>query len=98
MLKENFTVILQKIAPLLLFIGVFYFLIIRPQSKRHEEHQKLIESLKIGDQVATSGGIVGKIIEIKDKVIVLESCQTKIEVLKFSIYNVRESKNEEVSK
>lgn len=53
--------------PLLLIFGIFYFLIIRPQSNKMKEHQELIKNLKKGDEVITNGGIVGKIFDIDDK-------------------------------
>ncbi len=49
--------------PFLLIIVVFWFLIIRPQSKRFKEHQAMIKALKKGDRVVTGGGIVGKIVK-----------------------------------
>ncbi|EPE37944.1 membrane protein yajC [Candidatus Photodesmus katoptron] len=48
------------------FALVFYFLIYRPQSKRIKEHKKLISSITKGDEVLTSGGLVGKIIKISE--------------------------------
>lgn len=56
----------------LLIIVVFYFLLIRPQSKRAKEHKKLLESVSIGDEVVTTGGIVAKITRLKDSFVVLE--------------------------
>ncbi len=49
-----------------------YFLIIRPQSKRAKEHRELMASLKTGDEVVTSGGLLGKINKISDNFVVLE--------------------------
>jgi preprotein translocase subunit YajC len=59
------------ILPAVLF-GVFYFLVIRPQNKRHKEHQALVDSIKVGDEVMTSGGILGKITRITDQYVALE--------------------------
>ena len=58
--------------PLLLIIVVFYFFMIRPQVKRQKETRKFRESLAKGDKVVTTGGIYGKISEVKDTYIVLE--------------------------
>lgn len=59
-----------------LMIGVFflimYFMIIRPQSKQAKEHRRLIESLSKGDEVTTSGGLVGKITDVGDQHVKLE--------------------------
>ena len=56
----------------LMLVVVFYFLLIRPQSKRAKEHRELVASVGVGDEVVTSGGILGTIIEVKDNFVVLE--------------------------
>lgn len=66
------TELLKSFLPLLLIILIFYFLMIRPQMKRQKEIQKFRDSLAKGDKVITTGGIYGKIIEIKDNAVVLE--------------------------
>ena len=63
---------LMSMLPLLLIVVVFYFFMIRPQMKRQKETRKFRESLSKGDKVVTTGGIYGKIVEVKDTVIVLE--------------------------
>jgi len=63
---------LMSFLPLLLIIVVFYFFMIRPQVKRQKETRKFRESLKKGDKVVTTGGIYGKITEIKETTIILE--------------------------
>ena len=52
--------------------GIFYFLVIRPQSKKAKEHQKMLSELKKGDDVVTQGGIIGKITGIKDNELTLQ--------------------------
>jgi len=52
--------------PLLLFIVIFYFLLIRPQKKRQKQHQDMLNSIKRGDMVVTAGGIYGTVKDIKD--------------------------------
>jgi len=54
------------------FIGIFYFFMIRPQRKRHQEHQELISELKRGDSVITAGGIYGQIESISEDSIVIK--------------------------
>ena len=74
-------------APLiLLFLGVFYFIVWRPQSKARKEHEQLITTLKKGDEVVTEGGIVGKIAAVEDHIVVLEvSDKNRMRVKKESI-------------
>jgi preprotein translocase subunit YajC len=55
-----------------LFIGVMYFLLIRPQQKRQKEHRQLIESLAKGDDVITIGGLHGRVLTVADDFIDLE--------------------------
>jgi preprotein translocase subunit YajC len=57
---------------LLLIVVVFYFFMIRPQMKRQKELKKFRESLQKGDKVVTTGGIYGKVVEIKESVVVVE--------------------------
>lgn len=63
---------LMSFLPLLLIVVVFYFFMIRPQMKRQKETRKFREGLAKGDKVVTTGGIYGKITEIKETTIVLE--------------------------
>lgn len=68
--KDEFSIV--SFIPLILIFTVFYFLIIRPQSKKFKEHQALVNNLKIGDKVITNGGIIGVVREINDKENLLE--------------------------
>jgi preprotein translocase subunit YajC len=54
------------------FIALFYFMLIRPQSKRAKEHKALIGKLATGDEVVTTGGLLGKIAEVGDTFLTLE--------------------------
>lgn len=58
---------LGQLLPIFLIIGVFYFLLIRPQQKRQRQLQETIESLKAGDRVITNGGIIGVITMVREK-------------------------------
>ncbi len=70
--------------PLILIFVIFYFFLIRPQQKKVKEHKLMVENLKRGDKVITSGGIVGSIERVidNDKVEVLISENIKVEVVK----------------
>jgi len=63
---------LMSFLPLILIFVIFYFLLIRPQSKKAKEHKQMLESLKKGDKVMTSGGILGVIEDIDGEVITLK--------------------------
>lgn len=63
----------QGILMLLFVVAIFYFLLIRPQSKRLKEHRAMIKGLKRGDEVITSGGIIGKIVKVEsDDILAVE--------------------------
>ncbi len=75
---------------IVLIIGVFYFLLIRPQQKRQQKWQQMLGNLKIGDRITTSGGIRGTILAIKDDSIQLRvpPDNLRIEVVKSAIASV----------
>jgi preprotein translocase subunit YajC len=64
--------------PLLLVFGVFYFLLIRPQQQKAKAHQTMLANLKKNDEVVTSGGLHGTVIEIGDRIVKLEIARNVI--------------------
>lgn len=58
--------------PMVAMVGIFYFLVLRPQSKKAKEHQAMLSELKKGDEVVTQGGIIGKISGISDTELTLQ--------------------------
>ena len=76
-------------APLLMmvvFIVIFYFLLIRPQQKKAKEHQAMLAKIAAGDEVVTSGGILGKVVEVGDSFATVEIAEgVRIKVQKFQI-------------
>lgn len=81
-------------APLLLIFVIFYFLIIRPQQKRQRDLQKMIENLKKGDRIVTTGGVIGTVTSIQNDYVVIkvgDNENFKIEVLKNAVTGLRES-------
>ena len=69
---------------------MFYFMLIRPQSKKAKEHEELLKNLKPGDKVLTTSGILGVIVGVKDKSVTLRSADTKLEVTKSAVTEVTE--------
>ena len=78
---------LGTVLMLVVMIGVFYFLLIRPENKRKKEAEQMRSSVKTGDQVTTIGGIVGTVISVKDDKFVLETGadQVRVEFAKWAI-------------
>ena len=71
---------------MIIFFVIFYFMLMRPQMKQAKEHKKLIENLNKGDEVVTSGGLLGKISMVDENFIVLEVApQTEIKIQKQSV-------------
>lgn len=67
---------LQLVLMVALFFGIMYFMIIRPQSKKAKEHIALLDALNKGDEVVTSGGILGKISKLGDNFVELKVSET----------------------
>jgi preprotein translocase subunit YajC len=63
---------MPMIVMMLLMLVVFYFLLIRPQQKRHKEHQGMLAKLAAGDEVVTSGGLLGRVTEVGDGFVTVE--------------------------
>ena len=76
--------------PLILIFVIFYFFLIRPQQKRSKDHKAMVAALKRGDEVVTSGGIVGKVERIlgEDKLDLLISENVTVQVVQSTIQNV----------
>ena len=76
--------------PLILIFVIFYFFLIRPQQKRAKDHKALVAALKRGDEVVTSGGIVGTVERIlgEDKLDLLISENVTVQVVQSTIQNV----------
>ncbi|MDB6109958.1 MAG: yajC, partial [Pedosphaera sp.] len=81
--------------PVALMIVVFYFIMIRPQSKKAKEHAALLQTLRPGDKVVTGSGIIGTVVSVKDKSVALRSAETKLEVLKSTISEITERSGSE---
>ena len=72
---------------LLIMVGVFYFMIIRPENKRKKEAEQLRSGVKTGDKITTIGGITGKVVDVKEERFVLETGadQVRIEFAKWAL-------------
>ena len=80
-------------------IAIFYFMLIRPENKKKKEAQQLRDSLAVGDEVTTIGGIVGTICHVKENSIVIETGadRVRIELMKWAIAN-KGAQTEEAAK
>ena len=89
---------LAQFIPLILIFVIFYFFLIRPQQKRVKEHRAMVNGLKSGDEVITSGGISGTVDRVMedDRIEVLISNDIKVQVIKSTITSLL--KKEEIKK
>ena len=72
---------------LLLMVGIFYFMLIRPENKRKKKEAEMRSALKVGDKITTIGGLVGKVVDIKEDKFVIETGadQVRIEMAKWAL-------------
>jgi preprotein translocase subunit YajC len=89
---------IAQFIPLILIFIIFYFFLIRPQQKRVKDHKVMVESLKRGDEVITSGGIIGVVDRIMedDRIEITISENTKVQVIRSTITSLL--KKEEIKK
>lgn len=86
---------LLNLMPVILIFIIFYFLMLRPQKKAQGEHKKMIEGLKKNDEVITSGGIHGTIVNVKDHTVILKvDDNVKVEIQKNAITSMKRKAGE----
>jgi preprotein translocase subunit YajC len=86
----------MQLLPMVVIVGIFYFLLIRPQQKKAKEHAEMLKALKKGDSVITQGGLYGKIAGITDSVISLEIAKNVVvQVARAQVAGVASPHNEE---
>ena len=83
----------QTIMTIVMLVGVvvvFYFFILRPQKKQEKQAAEMMNSLAVGDEITTIGGLIGKVVSIKDETLVLETShdRTHIRILKSAVQRV----------
>ena len=84
---DTIGMLLGTFGPIILMFVVFYFLLIRPQKKREQEVQKMREAIEVGDEVVTIGGIVGRVVSIKEDTLVVETSaeRSKLRLARWAI-------------
>jgi preprotein translocase subunit YajC len=84
-----------SLVPLVLLMVVFYFVLIRPQQKKAKQHTEMLKTVKAGDKIVTSGGIIGVVISVKDKGgVTIRSADTKLEINRSAITEITERSGE----
>ena len=85
------TDMLMQFLPLILMFVIFWFLLIRPQQKRAKAHKQMLSELKRGDHVVTSSGIIGRILEIDDEQVLLESGNSQLRISRAAVGGLMQS-------
>jgi preprotein translocase subunit YajC len=87
--------LLVSFVPILLIFVIFYLLLILPQQKKQKQHQSMLNALRKGDRIVTTGGMYGTVADVKDNLIVLKiSEEVKIELVKSAVAAVIDRKPE----
>lgn len=79
--------ILAQVVPLVLVFVVFYFLLIRPQRKREKEVQKMRSNVEVGDEIVTAGGIIGRVVSLKEDTLIIETGtdRSKVRIARWAV-------------
>ena len=85
---------LVSLVPLVLLFVIFYFILIRPQQKKAKEQAAMLKTVKSGDKIITSSGIIATVITVKEDSISIRSADAKLEITKGAIAEIRERSGE----
>jgi len=81
---------LYTVGMLVIMVVMFYFVLIRPQSKKAKDHAEMLKTVKPGDKIVTSGGVVGVVVTVKEKTLSIRSADSKFEITKAAITEITE--------
>ncbi len=77
-------------APMILLVVVFYVALIRPQQKKARDHANLLKTLRPGDKIITSGGVLATVVTVKERTLTIRSADAKFEITKSAVTEVTE--------
>lgn len=86
--------LLQMLVTFGLFGAIFYFIILRPQQKRQREQNEMLKSVKAGDKILTSGGLIATVVSLKEKSLSIRSADSKMEITRSAIAEILERSGE----
>lgn len=95
-MNQDTAKVITSFLPLIILMIFFYFFLIKPQKKKEKEIQAMRENVRVGDNIITIGGIVGKVIQVKDDILVIETSgdKTKYELMKWGINSVLQDRKD----
>lgn len=84
---EDYLNFIVSFAPLVIIIVIFYFFMIRPQRKRDKEERDMRNSIQVGDEISTIGGFIGRVVSVKDDILVIETSadRTRLRMYRWAI-------------
>ena len=85
---------LVTFVPLILLFVIFYFILIRPQQKKAKEQAEMLKTVKSGDKIVTSSGIIATVVTVKEDSVSIRSADSKFEITKGAIAEIRERSGE----
>ena len=81
---------IESLFPLIMIVVVFYFFLIRPQQKKMKTHRELVSNVRRGDQVVTSGGLIGKVAKVSDDEVLVDlGDNVRVRVVKSTLSDIR---------
>ena len=85
--SSSLLVILAQMLPLVLVLVIMYFMLIRPQRKKEKKIQEMRNNLQVGDEIITSGGIIGRVVSLREDTILIEtgSDRSKIRIKRWAV-------------
>src|SRR3954471_5970021 len=86
--------ILTSIVPMVLLFVIFYFVLIRPQQKKAKQQSEMLKTVKSGDKIVTSSGIIATVVTVKEDSVSIRSADAKFEITKGAIAEIRERSGE----
>ena len=86
----------MQFVPLIAMLAIFYFLLIRPQQKRAKQHKAMLEALKKGDQVLTTGGLVGRVVDIDGDILSIDLGSTTVSLGRAYVVSVMDLRSKAV--
>jgi len=82
--------LLQMLGTFAILGIMFYFILIRPQSQQRKRQDEMLKTIRPGDKVLTSGGLIATVVSVKDKTVTIRSADSKLEILKSAVSEVTE--------
>jgi preprotein translocase subunit YajC len=85
---------LTTIGMLVIMVVMFYFVLIRPQSKKAKDHAEMLKTVKAGDRIVTTGGVVATVVTVKERTLSVRSADSKFEITKSAVAEITERSGE----